>query len=159
MGGEVRHNDVYADGDGENAELTAEEYEAIMSFYNWVKEANPKFSITEHTVFNSEIGYGGTLDAIAEIDGKTYIIDFKTSKDVYLSHEVQIASYLHCDNIKADNMAILQLGYNKNKKKFKFTEIEDKFNLFLSAYGFWKEENENKQPHQKDYPTSIKLGV
>lgn len=157
-GGEIKHNEALTDGDGNFAELSVQEYENIISFRDWVKETKPEFIASEKTVFNKELKYAGTLDCIAKIDGVTYLIDFKTSANIYLSHEVQLSSYFHCDNIKADKIAILQLGYNKNKKKFKFTEVEDKFNLFLSAYSFWSEENFGKQPKQKDYPLSIKLG-
>ena len=133
LGQEVFHNDTFPDADGEQGELSAEEYEAIVSFYDWAKEVKPKFMKTEHTVFNKKIGYAGTLDCIAEINGGVYIIDFKTSKEVYLSHEVQISSYKHCDGIyNRSKIAILQIGYGKNKKGYKFTEIDDKFNLFLT---------------------------
>ena len=156
-GFEVFHNDSFSDGEGNNKEISAEEYEAIISFYDWVKEVKPKFLTSEKTIFNEEYKYAGTLDCMAEIGGQIYLIDFKTSANIYLSHEVQISSYFHADNIKADKMAILQVGYGKNKKFYKFTEIEDKFGLFLSAHSFWVEENLNKQPKQKDYAKSIKL--
>jgi hypothetical protein len=37
--------------------------------------------------------------------------------------------------------AILQVGYDKNKAGFKFTEIEDAFPLFKVAQQIWKAEN------------------
>lgn len=157
-GGEIKHNEALTDGDGNYQELNVQEYENIISFNDWVKECSPEFLASEKTVFNEEYKYAGTLDCMAKINGVNYLIDFKTSANIYLSHEVQLSSYLHSDGIKADKMAILQLGYNRNKKKFKFTEIVDKFNLFLSAYNFWSEENLNKEPKQRNYPLSIKLG-
>ncbi len=39
-GGEVYHNDVLPDGDGEQEELTADEYETIISFYNFITFLN-----------------------------------------------------------------------------------------------------------------------
>lgn len=158
-GGEIKHNEALTDSDGNFKELSVQEYENIISFNDWVKEVKPEFLASEKTVFNKEMKYAGTLDCIAKINGIIYIIDFKTSSDIYLSHEVQISSYLHADDIKADKIAILQLGYNKNKKKFKFTEIDDKFDLFKSAYSFWNEKNKNTTVKQKDYPISIKLGA
>jgi len=155
--GEVFHNDCFSDGEGNTKEITAEEYEAIMSFWSWANEVKPKFLASEKTIFNEKYQYAGTLDCMAEIDGQIYLIDFKTSANIYLSHEVQVSSYFHADDIKADKMAILQVGYGKNRKGYKFTEIENKFGLFLSAHSFWAEENLNKHPKQKDYPVSIKL--
>lgn len=156
-GGEIKHNEALTDGEGNSNEINVQEYENIISFNDWVKETKPEFLASEKTVFNEELKYAGTLDCIAKIGGITYLIDFKTSANIYLSHEVQLSSYLHADGVKADKTAILQLGYARNKKKFKFTETEDKFNLFLSAYSFWSEENLNKQPKQMEYPISIKL--
>ena len=156
-GGEIRHNEALTDGKGDYQELNAQEYENIISFVDWVNEVNPEFLASEKTIFNSSLKYAGTLDCMAKINGTIYLIDFKTSANIYLSHEIQLSSYLHADDIKADKIAILQLGYNKNKKRFKFTEIEDKFRLFKSAYSFWEAENLNKSPKQKDYPTTLKL--
>lgn len=158
-GGEIKHNEALTDGDGNFNELSVQEYDNIISFNDWVKETKPEFLASEKTVFNKKMKYAGTLDCIVKIDGIVYLIDFKTSANIYLSHQVQISSYLHADDIKADKIAILQLGYNKNKKKFKFTELEDKFRLFKSAYDFWEEANKNVTVKQKDYPLTIKLGV
>jgi hypothetical protein len=116
----------------------------VLSFARWAKEVKPD-------------KYAGTLDLMAKIDGKVWLIDLKTSKNIYLSHRVQLSSYFHADGVKADKMAILQLGYARNKKRFKFTEIEDKFPLFLSAYSFWSEDNADVKVKQKDYPTKIQI--
>lgn len=160
-GGEVKHNDCFTDGNGEFKELTVEEYEAIISFKQWCDEAKPKFLESEKTIFNNYNNYAGTLDCMAEIDGVKYLIDFKTSAEIHPSHKYQISSYFRCDGVTADKMAVLQVGYKRNTKKpkFKFTEIEDEFDGFLAAKVFWAKENLNKQPSQKDYPTTIKLGV
>jgi len=158
-GGTISHDEKLTDGEGNYNEITVEEYDRIISFVHWVDEMKPKFISTEKTVFNTKHNYAGTLDAIVEIEGKRYILDYKTSANIYLSHEVQISSYFHSDDIEVEGLAILQVGYNKNKKGFKFTELEDKFPLFLSAMSFWSEENLGKMPKQKDYPTTLKLGV
>jgi hypothetical protein len=141
-GGEVNHDDVFPDGRGGTRELTAEEYEAVLSFARWAKEVKPEFLQVEKTVFNFDYKYAGTLDLMAKIDGKVWLIDLKTSKNIYLSHRVQLSSYFHADGVKADKMAILQ---------------EDKFPLFLSAYSFWSEDNADVKVKQKDYPTKIQI--
>jgi len=154
-GGVVHHNDSFSDGEGDIQELTAEEYEGILSFKAWCDEVKPGFISTEKTVFNREYMYAGTLDAIVNIDGIRWLIDYKTSANIYLSHKAQLSSYLHCDDNKAHKMGILQLGYKKNKRGWKFTEIEDEFDSFLHAMHFWRKANENVKPKQKDYPLKI----
>ena len=50
------------------------------------------------------------------------------------------------------------MGYRLNKKqKFKFTEVPDKFRLFLAAREIWKNETAGIAPLQREYPLSLAL--
>jgi hypothetical protein len=49
-------------------------------------------------------------------------------------------------NIQSMKLAIVQLGYRRNKKRYKFTEIENKFDLFLAAKRFWQNEHGDEKP-------------
>ena len=155
----VKMDDKYINGTTELLEeLTLDEWNCIMSFANWYNEVKPDVISTEITVFNEELGYAGTVDLVCNIDGKPYIVDYKTSQYVWPSHELQISAYKHSQaNLKDCNLAILQVGYQRNKKGFKFTEITDKFDLFLSARTIWANECENVEPKKRDYPIEIKL--
>ena len=139
--------------------LTLEEYECILSFVNWYKETKPEFIAHEVVVFNNEVGYAGTVDYICKIKGVPYIVDFKTGAAIWPEHELQISAYKHA-SAKPDDykLAILQLGYGRNKKGFKFTDIEDKFSLFMSAFSIWRNETTGQEPFKKDYPLELKLG-
>ena len=44
-------------------------------------------------VFSEKYGYAGTIDYVCTIDGKTYIVDFKTSKQVWPEYELQVSAY------------------------------------------------------------------
>jgi len=142
-------------------ELTLEEYEAVMSFSDWYKEAKPKILIHDFVVWGN--GYAGTVDMLCEVDGKVYLVDFKTSQQVFLSHELQVSAYVHAlpdGMIKPPvGIAILQIGYRKNKKRFKFTELEDKYAQFLAAKSFWENEYKDVKPLQRDYPLSLCLNI
>ena len=50
--------------------------------------------------------------------------------------------------------AILQLGYSANKMGYKFTEIEDAFELFQVAQKIWQNEIKTNTPGftQRDFP-------
>jgi len=137
-------------------EITAEEYLCVMSFADWFSEAKPEVLDYEFTVWNDEYNYAGTCDLYCKIKGVDYIIDFKTSANIYPSHELQLSAYKHALNIEAD-LAILQIGYQRNKKGYKFTEIEDQFDLFLGARKVWEKECKNIQPLQRDFPLEITL--
>ncbi len=143
-------------------ELTVEEYECLMSFVNWANDVKPKFILNEITVESEKYNYAGTVDCIVKIGEQVYLIDFKTGQYIWPEHELQIAAYKQAlkemghkvDDIK---LALLQIGYRKNKKGYKFTEIEDKFNLFLHAKAIWANECEGQSPKQAEYPLELKI--
>lgn len=143
-------------------ELTVEEYEAVMNFADWysdlAKEHKLKVIKTEHVAINEKENYAGTIDLVLEIDGEKWIIDFKTSQNVWPEHEIQISAYKHC-GLEDAKLGVLQVGYKRNQRGWKFNEIEDKFDLFLHAKAIWKNENENVSPRQKDYPVELKLNL
>jgi hypothetical protein len=49
------------------------------AFIEWVNKNNVICLLSEHTVY-SKVGYAGTLDFIGMINGKKYLVDFKSSK-------------------------------------------------------------------------------
>lgn len=142
----------------QDEELTLEEYECLLSFVNWAKEAKPKFIERETIVFNNEEGYAGTVDCVAEIAGEKYIIDFKTGQSVWPEYELQVSAYKHGHpDYKDVKLGILQLGYRRNKAGWKFTDIEDSFDLFLAAKKIWAKEQKGVEPKKKDYPVELCL--
>lgn len=147
---------------GNDEELSVEEYEAICSFTAWANKYKPKFLMTESTVISEKFGFAGTIDCVAKIGDQIYIIDFKSSQYIWPSMEIQLSAYKQAlreagrkvDNIK---LAILQLGYKKNKNRYKFTEIEDQFDLFLAARQIWEKETKGQKPSQMELPLEVKL--
>jgi len=164
-GKEIRIDTKYKNPTTEKEEeFTLEEYECIMAFADWFKKVNPEIIDRECVVWGD--GYAGTVDLLCKIDGKVYIVDFKTSQYIWPSMELQISAYKHAykqpdisivqveDNI---NLAILQLGYRLNKNKYKFTEVEDNYQEFLAAKLIWAKEQKGVCPKQRDFPLAIKL--
>lgn len=154
-GVEVKHDAVYSANGEEPQEITAEEYEAIISFGNWWKEAKPELIASEQIVNTDK--YAGTLDLVCKIGEENWLIDLKTSQNIYRTHEIQVAAYKNAYKGKIDKLGILQVGYSRNKKGYKLTEIKDKIDLFWNTYAIWDEEVSQKQPPQREYPLSIKL--
>lgn len=144
---------------GEPEDISLEEYEALISFADWFKEAKPKPIQNELVVFNEELMYAGTADFICEIEGERWLIDFKTSANVWPSYEIQLCAYAHAlpPELKPHKLAILQVGYSKNKRGWKLTEVEDQFDLFLASRRIWQKECSTVKVFKKDYPTSIYL--
>lgn len=46
----------------------------------WMQKFQPTYLAVESTVFNETYGYAGTLDAIAEVDGVRFLLDYKSSR-------------------------------------------------------------------------------
>ena len=155
-GNTIAHNEMVFSEDGSKREITIEEYEGIISFAAWWKEAEPVLLKKDETVFARDFTYAGTLDLRCSIAGEPWLIDLKTSAEIWPAHELQVSAYKHC-GYENHRIAILQLGYRKNKKKYRFTEIEDQFDLFLSAKRIWAKETKGISPLQKDYPIEVSL--
>lgn len=142
----------------EAQELTVEEYEAVMSFARWHEETKPEFIAWEFHVWGD--GYAGTVDLLCRIKDQIYIVDFKTSAYIWPSHELQVSAYKRAITETGDiKLAILQVGYKLNKKRFKFTEIDEQYPEFLAAKLIWAKVQKGVFPKQKDYPLSIKLEI
>lgn len=146
--------------------MTTEEIICLQSFTKWWNDTKPELLASEMTVLGGY--YAGTLDRIYRINGQIWIVDFKTSKSIWEEQKLQVSSYKHANinfaefGITADEWAarkvgILQLGYTLNKNGYKFTEIDDKYDLFQIAYRIWQNENPNAKPKQKDLPLMLTI--
>lgn len=174
QGQEVGINDLFENDWGVREPLTAEEYAAVMSYWQWWEEEGfAKYEIlnTEYTIWPDaqacEKHYGveakyfrwaGTVDLKVRrrSDGKIGIIDLKTSPDIWMSHRMQVTGYKWGDF--ADWAAILRLNYKRNKlQKYKFDEIADVYHVFAATWTIWLNETEGIEPLQRDFPLSLKL--
>lgn len=148
----------------EQEPITPDEYLALMSFVDWFNEFKPEVIAFDYTVWNERYFYAGTVDLKCRLNHEkfkgVYIIDFKTSLDIWPSMEMQVSAYRKADlsDPRPTKQAILQVGYRRNKtKKWKFTEVPDKFPLFLHARAIWKNETDGIVPLQREYPLSLSL--
>ena len=183
-GEEVRIDSKFVNpSTGNEEELTFEEVECILSFLKWKKDTEEEFEIEsiiwDKVVFSEKYDCAGTMDWLVKlINRKTkevfyYILDFKTSQYIWVEYEIQTTIYkrmveggenpimhngklLDVSNLK---IAILQIGYKRNKNKYKFTEIKDAFPLFQIAQAIWKKETEGQAPRQVDIPIVLSPAI
>jgi len=175
---------------GQPEELTFEECECIKSFVDWRNDASEAYDIEaiawDEVVFSDRYNYAGSIDWIVRLtpkaEGKnplklsgptTFVVDFKTSQDVWRSHEMQVSAYrMAIENgenpiiykgkqldVSGLRTAILQVGYRRNKNRYKWTEIEDAFDLFLNAQAIWKRECGGQEPRKVDLPIVLSPAV
>ena len=135
-----------------------EEYGALMSFVAWHNAALPVVLAKDLVVWNDTYRYAGTIDLLCQIGAERWLIDFKTSQGVWMSHKLQVSAYKHATPAWADvKLGILQIGYKRNKDGFKFTPVDELFPLFLSTREIWAAETARQSPQQKDYPLVLSL--
>lgn len=96
-------------------------YTAFKKWWKTIETHQYKILMEETTLVCNY--YGGTLDLLIEIDGKIYLLDFKTSNHLSYKYFLQLAAYrrllFYEMNISIDGIIILQLG-----KKFQiFNEV------------------------------------
>jgi len=68
--------------------------DALVAWWNTVEVEAIAHEISG---LNTTLGYGGTIDLVARINGEPYLIDFKTSEDWRLSHLLQMSAYRAMD--------------------------------------------------------------
>jgi hypothetical protein len=68
----------------------------VAQIIEWLK---PEPIHIESSLWNMSKGYAGTCDLIATIDGETWLLDWKSSKDVYPDNGLQIAAYSRAEVI------------------------------------------------------------
>lgn len=152
----------------EQEPLTASEYECLMSFVEWFREFQPRVIDFEYTVWNERFRYAGTVDLKCRInlDGyrNEWIIDVKTSPEIWPAYELQITAYKHAEPVpeaqrRKIKLAILQVGYRRNKtKKWKFSRVAEQWPLFLAARKIWEKETAGVHPLQREFPLRLSLG-
>lgn len=64
----------------------------VTQFGKFMMEKKPRFAESEFTVWNRGLEYAGTGDFLAEIGGKTVLVDIKTGKGVYSDYGLQLTA-------------------------------------------------------------------
>ncbi len=125
-------------------------------------------------MYSDKYGYAGTMDAVMEIEGKTYIVDFKTSKDIFDDYLLQAAAYKmayeEMTETKLHGFLILALrvptkkGWReemvedempKNKKGEKQRTCDDYFEGFIHRKNCFDWERPDYRPRRFLLPDSI----
>lgn len=124
------------------------------AFLSWQKDNNFKFIASERKVC-SPLKFAGTLDGLAERNGKLWLIDFKTSKAIYPEYVMQCGAYRQA---VMDGMYMNGAGWTGSKlnvdggvgilrldketgipewKEYTIKEVEQEFKKFEHLLAFW----------------------
>lgn len=67
--------------------------QAVHGFLDWVESNEVEFLVAEKVIYSRRHEYVGTFDLVARVNGVLTLIDFKTSKYIYLGHKLQTSGY------------------------------------------------------------------
>lgn len=126
-------------------EWPEEVQQGINAYLDWYDAHSVKIEHSERMVYSKENEFVGTCDAIGEVDGKRYLIDYKTSKGLYPEHSLQVSAYMMAYEEetweKLDGAMIVKFGKEDGSfevKTIERGEVEENYKVFLSALNIKK---------------------
>lgn len=146
----------------------------IVKFHEFMLQVQPKIEAVEEFIYSDIYKYAGTVDIVAIINNKRWILDIKTSNYLHGVYGNQMAAYAKAwKEIKGqdiDNIGIVWLKSSKRKpsnkegvyqgKGWELKHIEDidsNFESFKKIYEIYNLYNSEQTPVIKEYPSKLKL--
>lgn len=144
------------------------EWAMFERYVEFTETFNPQVNMIEVHMIDEILGFAGTIDRIIHINGKSMLMDIKTSGSIYPSYWLQLAAYfelLKCNSIFVDQVGILWLNA-KTRTKGKdgaiqgqgwqlvwkdAMEVAKDYELFEATYKLWKTLNANMKPRNISY--------
>lgn len=112
----------------------------VIAFLDWVKNNKVKFIESEKLVYSKKYDYVGLLDLKAIVNGKTVLVDFKTSSDIYPEFFLQACAYRQADEEESKEKydQVMILHFDKENGEFEVHEMDeneykDNFKVFLAC--------------------------
>lgn len=78
-------------------------FEIVEVWTQWFAGQFIEPVFTEATVYNSELGYAGTLDCLWRINGRLTLLDMKTSRGLWPDHSRQLSALKNADILLLKN--------------------------------------------------------
>lgn len=162
-------------GDEGKEQFSLSEWQMICKYVEFKQRTNYELLCNEISLVSEKLGYGGTIDKVCKINDKVYLVDNKTSNQVYDTHWLQLVAYKELweefyPNEKIDHIAILHLkaqtrtdGKNGaiQGKGWKLCLPEQPYsyykNLFQCTRILWDAQNPDCKPLNKVYPASFQF--
>jgi hypothetical protein len=117
---------------------------AYSAYEKWKSQNSALIVATEMPLISKQYRFGGTPDAIASIDGKLCLLDWKTSNSVYSDYLLQLAAYRHLWNENNPSQPLEGgshlLRFSKENGDFAhyyfddLSEAWEQFKLYRTAY-------------------------
>jgi len=176
--GSIVHNYTEAYDNGETVSLFnsdgtisigVKEWKCFERYVEFSNRFKPDIILNEVNFISEKLGFAGTLDRVMVINGKTYLIDIKTSNAIHKHYFVQMAAYVELlkefhPDLKIEGIGILWLnaltrtegkGDAVQGKGFQLVEpsepIEYYWELFKHTQALYNVERSNDKPKNLVY--------
>ena len=124
------------------------------NFNDWKNEY--KFSSIEQEkyLYSTQYGYAGTADSIGLVNDNLFILDWKTSKSLYIENLLQVSAYANAytelTGNQISNAGVLRLDKNKSGYEFKIIDDLNKhFITFRAVLWLWRFLNDPDSSYSK----------
>lgn len=118
---------------------------AFGSYLSWEKQHQPKVIASEVQLVSERHGYGGTIDLIAVIGGRRWVVDLKTAKALYDEHVLQVAAYLQLareNGYRVGGARIVRIGRTPEEgfeeRVFLAKDLRKHWEIFKHALAIYK---------------------
>ena len=160
----------------------------VIKFQDWYNVINPIIVETELTVYDEDEKEAGTIDIIADIEAGTYevagskplkleggryVVDIKSSKEVYDEAYLQLSSYRRMYNkrfkglvgfVEAREALVIHTNAQRVKKGIAglmthlrtSEELDADYEAFRHIAAIW-DRNNTSRPKYLEFPTMVKL--
>ena len=110
-----------------NGDIATEYPEAVkipmQNFHDWVESREIEWLACEKKVYSRSWEYAGTIDALAKVNGKLCVIDFKTSAKIYKEYYLQVSAYCNAIGEMMGELPKLGVIVRLDKEGEKFQEV------------------------------------
>lgn len=157
-------------------DYTLDEWKMILRFEEFYNSSNMLIIAAEVNIVSTTIGVGGTIDIVCKINGERWLIDTKTSGDIYDNHFVQLATYammwnekypderidrIGCLHLRARTKGPARDGKTMQGLGFKIEEPSESpaelFEIFKHVKVLWHRLNPNEKPMNLILPSKVEL--
>ena len=88
-------------------------HESIIEFLDWEESNDVEWGASEVIVYHPNVHFAGTYDALARVNGRITVVEFKTSSGIYPAHKLQVSAYLRAEEAyrgrEIDGFSILRI--------------------------------------------------
>jgi len=144
---------------GEEIDVSGDSKEVIKKTQGFIKFYNakkPTVLDTEFQVVNKLLRYAGTADLMASIDDELWLLDIKTSSNIYNSHKLQLSFYQKAIDSEIDHQGIVWLK-DRTKKGYQLKEIDYNPELVTAVFNIYEWMGDMSPMREEKLPKSLKL--